>query len=352
MIFIICFIFLLLSFIELAPNRFFPVLTINGIRLTSEFYFFIFAVLLFLIAAFRGEKVDRDYSIYIQQFNIYKDTWNGNYEPTFKIISRLVKSVFDSNFSVLIIIYAVFGISTKVLAIKQLSEFWILSLLIYISYLFTLHEMTQIRAGVSAGFMMLSIKPLYERRIFRFLLFVCIAISFHYSAFISIFFWFLNAKKINKYFYLSLIPASYVIHFLTLIDSEFILKFLSNGPILKKFLAYQFLNNDYINVFNSWQILKILIAFILIFNIDEILAKNRYSIILIKLYIFSICSYVFFAFNPAFATRLSDLFSISEIILIPCILYFVKPEIYAKFIVIFIGFAYLFLNLFYNIILS
>lgn len=352
MIFLICLLFLLISFIVLVPEGFFPIFTINKIRLTSEFYFFFFGVILFLIAGFRGENVDRDYSIYVRQFNIYKDTWFGNYELSFKVISVIVKDIFNSNFTILIIIYAILGVSTKMLAIKQLSEFWGLSILIYLSYLFTLHEMTQIRAGVSAGFMMLSIKPLFEKRNIRFFFIVGLAIIFHYSAIIALFFWFLNTRRINKYLYLSLIPISYVIHYLTIINSDFILKFLSYGPILKKFLAYQYMNNSYINVFNSWQLLKIGLAVIFLFNIDSIFKKNKYGILLVKLFVFSICTYVLLAFNPAYASRLSDLFAISDIILIPCFLYFVKPEVYAKLIVIFIGFTFLFLNLFYNKILS
>jgi hypothetical protein len=336
----------------LLPERIIFNLYISKIKITPEILYFILGILLIIIAAFRGNGVDRDYDSYVTRFNIHKEIWSLNVEPTFTLISKIVKYLFNSNVFFLFLIYAVLGISTKLYAISELSQFWALSLLIYISYLFTLQDLTQIRAGFSTGVIMLSIKPLYERKAVKYFLITLVAILCHYSALIALFFWFLNPKNIHRFLFLLLIPLSYIIHYFTFVDSNILKHVAVFSPLMNKFLAYQYMNESYINIFNSWQLMRIGLAILFIWKIDLISYKNRYGIILTKLYILSICVYVIMSFNPAYASRFSDMMAFSDIILIPCILYIIKPEILAKFLVIFIGFAFLFLNLFYNRIIS
>jgi hypothetical protein len=344
--------FILIAFIALLPDRYMPNISLYKRKIDPKYFYYGFGVVLILICGLRVDSVDRDYLGYIDRFHAFSGDWTFKIEPSFILISKIVKNLFNSNIIILFVIYAILGISTKFYAIKQLSQFWALSLLVYLSYIFTLQDMTQIRVGVSTGVILLSFKPLFERKALKYFFFSIIAILFHYSAIIALFFWFLNPKNINKFLFLSLIPISYAIHYLTIVDSELLRQTAVFSPLMSKFLAYQYMNGSYINIFNSWQLMRIGLAALFIWKIELITRNNRYGIIMTKLFIFSICVYPIMSFNPAYASRFSDLFAISDIILIPCISYIFRPSIFAKLLIVFVAFSYLFLNLFYNKILS
>lgn len=356
MILIVCSLFISLSLIPLfsTNNKTKQSRNNNGSRI--KFLYISFGVLLVFILAFRGEGVDRDYGNYENIFFLNSDQNSGSWsiliEPSFILISKLIQTFFNNNVIVLFVIYAFLGVSIKMYAIKQLSQFWALSLLLYLSYSFTLHDMTQIRAGVASGFILLCIKPLYERKLVNFLALSICATLFHYSAIIVLFLWFLNPQKINVKIYGLIIILAYLFYLFSSIYISEILKYIPISLLQNKILAYEYDNEGSLNVFNVWQIMRILLSFLFLWNIKQIQEKNKYGILLLKLYIFSTSSYVLLAANPSFAGRISDLFAISDIVMVPCILYFIKPNSLAKIIVISIAFSYLFLNLFFNKIIT
>lgn len=341
---IICILFLFffsffISFIEIEKKRY------------KIFLFVLFGVILFLLSGLRGYGVDRDYSGYVDAFN--EDLNVVFAEPSFLFISWLVKSFFQSNVVFLFLIYSFLGVFTKFLAIKQLTEFWFLSILMYIAYSFTLHEMTQIRVGVGIGFLLLCIKPLYDRNLFLFLFYAVLAFFFHYSIFFVFILWFMDKNKLKKSFYSLLIIGAYIINILFKNQISSVITLMSEGGGLEaKVIAYQFENNTELNIFNAWQLLRIALSFLFIYKIDLLQVKNKYSILLTKIYVFAACSFVLLSYNPSFAGRISDVLSIVDIILIPYLMYVFSPRIYSKILVLFIGIAYLGLNLFYNKILN
>lgn len=313
--------------------------------------FYILGSILIILAAFRGENVDRDYESYIELFN----NVNGIatfIEPSFLFISWIINLFFHGNIVYLFLIYAVLGVSLKLLAIKQYSQFWFLSLLIYVSYSFPLHEMTQIRAGVAAALILLSIKPLYERKLYKFLIIVFSATLFHYSSIIVFPIWFLKPDKIKKWLFIIAIPVAYLIHISLKLDFTSLASFISFLPLQKKLLAYKPDNTGYLNVFNVWQLLRIGISYLLVWKADLISEKNKYGYLFIKLYLISTCAYVILASNPSFAGRIGDLFAIADIISLPLIYYTIRQKNFAKIFIILVGFSYLFLNLFYNKIIT
>ena len=102
-------------------------------------------------------------------------------EPTFTLISSLVKAVCPWPV-LLFVIYASIGVTCKIFAIKRLTSLLFLSLVIYISNVYLLHDMTQIRAGVASGIFLLAIRPLAEHKIFRYTALILLAALFHYSS--------------------------------------------------------------------------------------------------------------------------------------------------------------------------
>lgn len=337
LIYIIVALFFILSFLSFAnfKNKYSKILLFISI-----------AILLFLIAAFRGGGVDRDYGSY---FSAYKNESDSAkiYEPTFQLFTYFTKNILNDDFSYLIVIYAFFGVLVKLFSLYRLSSFPILSCLLYLSYFFTLQEMTQIRVGAALSFFLLSLTFLYDKKLKYYLILISIAVCFHFSSIIFLFLYFLDAKKIK------IVP--WLLFLIFSILSPFFLKpvfvqFFESFDFLvfqNKILAYGSNNNAELNVFNVWIILKIAFALFLIWKINLIEPVNKYSNLFLKIYILSISSYYLLSFNPVFASRINDMLSIVEVALFPSIIYLFKPKYIGKFILIFYAACFMYLNLFY-----
>ena len=333
LIFLFFFIFIL-SLLE-TNNKYF-----------NHFLFYFFTIILFLVCAFRPSGIDRDYETYVSAF--YGDNIsNAIFEPSFIFISYLVATYFKSNTIYLFIIYSLLGVVIKSFAIKKISNFYLLSLLLYFSYFFTLHEMTQIRIGAACSIFLLSIPSLYNRNKIKYFILVIISILLHFTSILLLFLWFINFKKLNKYSWFLIMIFSI---FVGILFKSFIIYFFENfnfGPLQNKILAYQSDNNTTINIFNIWTLTRICLISFLIYKSDLLIKKNKYSLLLIKIYIISISSYYILSFNPAFASRISDMLGIVEIILFPMFMYLFTPKILPKFLIFFIASMFLFLNLYY-----
>jgi hypothetical protein len=343
MIYLLVIIFLLLSgltILDLVKTKY------------KNLIFILIGVVLFIVAGFRPAYADRDYDNYIDFFDQNLTFGDSIVEPSFILISIIIHKFLFAKPIFVFIIYAFIAICLKLLAIKQLSKFQFISLLLYFSYLFILQDMTQIRAGVATAFLLLCIKPLYERNLWRFFLFGSLAILFHYSAIIVLPLWFFNSQKINRWAYGLSIIFSYFLFFSSSVYITQMSNYLPSGYILSKFLEYQFADNAIINVFNTWQLMRCILSFIFLWKIDVIVKHNRYGILLVKIYILATCLYVILAANPPIASRVTDLFAGVDIILIPCLLFLFKPRWAPLILVITIGFSYLSLILFYTKIIS
>lgn len=316
----------------------------------SEQYIMIgIGIVLFFVASFRGD-VDRDYSYYVLLYTDFENLFTFVIEPSFVLIAWFVRSVFD-DVRFLFMFYALLGVFIKLKGINQLSEFKLLSILLYFSYSFILQEMTQIRSGVAIGFVFLSIKPLYDRNLKLFLLYTTLASFFHISALICFLLWFISPKKMNIPVYASIILIAYILHFLG-IQFSTLMGIIPIKMVQMKFQAYSLDLSSYINVLNMWQLIRVFLCYLFLWKVNVIQLHNKYSIILLKFFIFSTCSLVIFSDLPVLSFRISDIFMIADIVLIPSLIYFFKPDFIVKILVALFGFSYLFLNLYYNQIIS
>jgi hypothetical protein len=310
------------------------------------FLYFISGLGIVLFAAFRDGLAVRDYKNYISFF----EQDDLLIEPSFIFLRYLLKEVLYLPVIFLFIIYAFLGVGIKIIAIKRLSPFIFFSLLVYISNFFILHDLTQIRAGVASGILLLCIKPLYERNFWLFLFLTSIAVIFHYSAIVILPLWFLDGKSFNKKIFLSIIPIGILIYFLKI---DLIL----NIPIdifKEKIIAYKELQEydvdgfNEINVFNIIFIFRCFVFYIMALKIEFLQRKNQNSIVLLKIYGISIALLPAFAVMPVVAFRLNELFCIVELILLPFIIFLFKPKLVSKGAVIAIALSFLLFNIFYN----
>lgn len=309
----------------------------------KDSFFVLSGVLLFLIAGFRSDDVTNDYTGYVDYYNDIIDDSFSRVEPSFIYLSKLINHTFH-DVLYLFIVYAFLGIYFKYIAISSLSQYKMHSVFIYFCSFFLILEMTQIRAGVATGLLLLCIKPIKERKIFTFLFFALLAFFFHFSALIILLFYFLNSSDINRKVYFALIPLGYLIYFFN-INLFFFLDFLKIDLIQMKFESYSTYDSD-INLFNYLYLSRILLASFLLWKIKLIKEKNEYAILLIKIYFIALFVFSAFASIPGISTRVSELLLIVEIILTPCLLYVFRNKAVANFFIFIIGLVHLCFSIF------
>lgn len=336
-------IFLVLLFIILF------LLSVIDIAEKNKHVIFRLLSLIFFTTALVASESSKDYLSYHTAFSFiegYKDT---RFEPTFSLIVKTIK-IFSSNSIFLFATYAIIGVFIKFFAIKKLTNLYFLSLLIYLSNYYLLHEINQIRAGVASGILLLSIKPLYERNSKLFFLSSILAISFHYSAIIILPLWFLNPHKLNRNIAFIIIPLSYLLVLNNITLGRFI-ELIPIDPVQRLYIMYSTqmekgLKSD-INIFNTIQLLRCLIALIMVYFYKILEEQNKYSIILLKIYITGIVTFVLFSDFPTASFRISAFLLVVEIILIPLLIYMVKQKRFAIIFPVGIGAILIWLNLFH-----
>ncbi|HIT88880.1 MAG TPA: EpsG family protein [Candidatus Merdenecus merdavium] len=300
----------------------------------SNFLYGGIGIFLIITSIFLDKSLLPDYEQYVSNFQI--TDFGFGLEPSFTLISCIVKYVFDNDVFWGFVIYIVLGILIKLIAIKQLTNLLLLSLALYVSSYWLYHELIQIRVGVAGAFFLLSIKPLYERNLKKFLLYSCVAILFHFSAVMILPLWFIRDRLNGMIIYVLLIPLSMLMYIFNL-DLISILRMLPIPIISDKVEGYlliaqigdvnrKIITASEYNPFVTWYILKALIGIYLWLNVKRMRQFNCYAIILLKIYTIGISLLWLLPSVPVIATRSSEFLSLVQIVLIPLFISTVKQK--------------------------
>lgn len=309
--------------------------------------FGIVGFVLFLTAGLRPSTSVPDYDVYEEMYVSVVNSGQVSFlvEPSFSVISLFVDRVFGQPVF-LFLIYAALGVWLKFSAIKTLSKLWFLSLVLYFSTFFLLQEMVQIRAGIATGLILLSIKPLYERKLRPFLLIMIFAVLFHYSAIAALPLWFLPRQRRYHWFLWGIVPLGCILYLANVNLLNFVFPFPAIQARLQNSVDQQAAGVfDSVSVFGVAQIMRMALYYLLLCYHSRLVACNRYATLL--LYIYAIGLFVIPAFGmvPVISVRLGDLFIAVEIILIPMLYYIIKPHILGRCVVVAIAFCHLLLAL-------
>jgi hypothetical protein len=308
--------------------------------------------ILVLFAGLRGTNVDADYSSYLNKFNNTPSISSlftspalffskMKVEPSMVIIFSFIKSIFRSGFPLAIFIYAFFSVTLKLRAISKMTDYVMLSTLIYFSGIFLLQDMTQIRAGFATGFLLLSIPYILQQDFKKFSIYILIAICFHYSAIIFAPFYFFNTKKVNKPLYFSILIIPIILALLKFTPFNILNQF-NLGIYSEKINLYligQAWERRSINIFNFSILFQIAVSIFFILFSEK--ANNKYAVLLTKINCFGVAMFYIFSSSPVLAFRLSDILGIVQILLVPYMIHIIKPKALAESVVILISIAYL-----------
>ena len=326
-------VFLLLTAFALIEKSFYDK---NKVFIVTAFS----AILLILIAGLRGENVARDYVNYLS----YLDTFvsfshylsNPAYydfnEPGIFLVAAFMQTFEISNVKFFFVVFAFIAVFIKIKAVIKTSTWIGLTIVLFFTNFFLIQEMTQIRGAIAVAFLLLSIPDIYHRNLYSFLLKVAVSMVFHYSSILIIPLYFLKPDTFSRQINSALLFGCIVLGLLnvtvfTLIDN------LNLGVIsLKLNKYYELLEAGYytsINKFNALILLRISIACFAIYYSVQLKEHSKYAYLILKLYILSICSFYFFSTVPAIAFRISEMLGISEIILLPMLIYVVREKSFA-----------------------
>ncbi len=289
-------------------------------------------LLIVILSLFAGTRlnVDEDFNMYYKIFYYIEDTPKKFSEKdvplewSVYIITNFIKFILTSKLEytrATFLIFALLGVSTKLFAIRKYSYFFFLSILLYVSNLFMMMEMTTIRAGVAAGIFLLSIDDLEEKRNKSFLIKFLLCLLFHTSSVVFIIPYLLNLRKIHiRYYYIaifvSFISAMAKVNILTLLLLD---RIFPRIEIYFKMMEWQ--KNEGTNIFSFRSLFAIFIILFCSFFYKR-LKDIKYFSILFKIHIISVCLFFLLSTTAeAFSIRTFELFSVIQTILYPMIIF-------------------------------
>jgi hypothetical protein len=320
--------------------------------------FFCF-LLLALFAGLRGPNVGRDYYGYLYSFD-YTDQYDISsssgllsfYEPGFLFIVKLAKSIFTINYGMAIMLFFAFAsVGLKTFSIPKLSFNPFLVLLFYYTNFFLLHEMTQIRVGLASAIFFIAVPFYLQKKFFTYSLLIVVATFFHYSAILYFFLFFFDAKKLNRRFLILFLLSSIIVGFLKL-------PFLNYLQLDTLFEVSEKLNNykdtaqagyiDKINVFNVLFLINFFVTIgLLLFYTPKEKDKDAGFILFIKCNVFSIFLLAFLSGIPTIAYRLSELFGVASMFVIPYFSFLFPNRLTGTIATILLAAVFLYINVFH-----
>lgn len=305
----------------------------------------VITMILVCIAAFRS-PISPDYQNYAGLYDYEHD----NKEIGYLALIRFSK-LLSSQPVLFFFLSAAISVSLKVFAIRRISPLFSLCLIVYISNVFILHDMIQMRAAISSGLLLWSLYFYCNDDIKKSLLFSCAGVLFHYSAVVGFLIYLLGRKGFNKSLAISLLLVSYVLAILGIRFGN-VFGLITWGTVAHLWNTYSELmltgEQTKINVFNTYFLVRILVCLVLVINYNRIKGFGCIYTVGLKMYVLSICIYLLFSDIPVLAFRLSELFQVVEVFLFSSLIYLFKDKMVGRLLVVTLATAFLLVNLFHN----
>ena len=289
----------------------------------KQFYYLCLLVLLMILltffCGFRAVGVDKDSYNYLFMFDIFNGYFDSLYvgiEPGFSVVTMLLKKINLDSVNYLFLVFALLSVPVKIKFIYKYSKYPILSILIFYSFMYFKQDFTQIRAAVAVAIYVWAIDDILYKRPKIFVLKIILASFFHVSAIILCLTYFISNLKINKRNYFLMLLGSFVAANLKLTTLFLKLPFFSFLTRLQSYIEKSASGaTDVFNPFGLLFLMQFTLSFLLLYFIDTIKDKDKYSIFFVKLLLWgTICLYLLGGLSVAIATRINELLVFSTCI--------------------------------------
>jgi len=309
-----------------------------------------FGLALILLCTFKTVGADADSENYALMFEHYDDKMTMiSAEFSFRLIAEMLNHI-SSDVSILFFVYASISIAIKFYAIKENTELVFLSLFVFLSHYYILHDMIEIRAGVAAALFLLALKPLCDGNKRKAILLLCCGTFFHYSllvVFPLLFFSNATLSKTWKIVLASVVPLGYVAYFLHF-DLLLSLPIPYIGTKLEIYQDIKELGGfDEIYVFkNPLLLITIMVYYMLLYFYDTVYKYKPQLPILLKTMGLSLASFFFFSSLPILSGRLYELYGVVNIFTFTYLYYIIKPAYAAKSVIAIMAFIIMFMDIY------
>ena len=259
-------------------------------------------------------------------------------EPSFFFIADIVQAM-SLGVNGLFFAYAIISVPIHLTALWKLSKMPFLTLTLYISYYYMMHDMVQIRCAVASGLFLWAIYFYVERKKLYTLLLILLGTFFHYSAIagLAIFFLGNGFPRWQRYILYAIPPIGIVVYFthfdiFSLVPDEWGgLKLMKYRTMREKGMDDELCGWKFeINIL-IW--MRIVLYYCCIFYHDYLVKHFKYTSVAIKLQCVGFC-FLFFvnALSQVVGNRMNDYFSVVSILLWTASVYAFFPILIGKII--------------------
>lgn len=283
-----------------------------------------------LIAGLREIGLDPDSENYEYSFHhYYQSTEMGMVEPSFTLISAIL-NVFTDNVHFLFLVYAFLGVTIKLYAFKKNLPCIFVPMMLYISFYFVLHEMTQIRAGVVSALFLLAVYHIAKKEKRKALLLIIVGSFFHYSSLAllpTLVFGNKDFTRKGSILIALLIPLSYLIYFggiSMLLNTD--IPLIGNKLAIYQQAMEKGKMTVNINVFDPVHLVSVMLFYYTLYFRKTITAFNENYNVVIKIVAIGLFLHTSLAFLPVLALRISQLYCIVNIFLFSGIVFTFKQK--------------------------
>lgn len=253
-----------------------------------------------LAVGFRSPFTGTDTPQYIGYFT----DWVPSIEPGFNILALLFRSV-GANFTFFFTFYIILTVVLRYFTFNKLSKSAALSLMVTFGFWVVVYDFNGIRQGLSIAFLGLAVYHTYRQNLYKYLLFVGLAISFHYSSLVFLPFYFLVHLKLDKVGMFLIIAFIFLFNMFDL--SKYIFSWFidgSGGYFSTKTTAYSSMSEYNANALFSFGVIHRFVIFLLtLFTVDRIPADKKLKQIFLMASFLNFATYLMLSSIELIAVR-------------------------------------------------
>lgn len=296
----------------------------------------VIGVIMIIVAGSRGVYDTPDSDNYEYIYNSINTLDDMTREPSMVFLSYYLNSL-GLGVNALFFAYAVLSIPLRLVAIYKLSPLPILTLAIYLSYFYQLHDLMQIRCAVASALFLFALYFRAEKRWWKAVLLILLGFLFHYSALAGLVVLFFSNKELKVWQRIVLavvVPMCLLFYFSGFDYSYLVPDELGGGRLA----AYRDLKDKGIEDELSWTfykspvfLLNIVLYYGCLIYYHTLSVNYKYVPIMLKVMAFAfLCMFTLNAISAVLASRLYEYFAIVSIFLWTAAAYAFRPLNYGK----------------------
>lgn len=289
---------------------------------------FVLLVFLVLFETFKNPLVNdgANYYLIFDQVTSFFDFIQLGKEPVFSVIPFILKFFGVFNVYSVFFIFALIGVLFKFKFFYKFSPLPILSIMLYFPYFYLKLDTSALRSGCAIAILMWSIQDIYSKNLKTYILKLILAAMFHVSILAALPFYLFKSDKVNYKYYMYLFLIILTLDVFHLNPISLILPNLDSVDRLSGYTSGVDSSGQFypLSTMHIFWFLEVLFFFK---NKDFLLAQNRYSLLVVKIFFVGIFyMYLIAPISVTFSMRLAELFLLFNCVVLCYYYYFIQKR--------------------------